>query len=249
MNKKLIIHIPHSGTSIPLLDGFIENKIVIEKEISKLTDWYTDELFNSEEDEMIIPRFSRIFCDPERFKDDEFEIMSQIGMGVLYEKTDEGNFLRKVTPELRQNIIANYYDKHHQQLSQAVKRELDVYGKAIIVDGHSYPSIPLKRDLSQIEDRPDFNIGTDSFHTPVEMVEFSESFFKKHGYSLGIDWPYKGTIVPMEYYYTNKNVSSIMLEINRKLYMNESSIAKSDNFTKINKITQEYINELKKRFL
>ena len=41
-----------------------------EKEILKWTDWYTDDLFYSNEDHMILAEFSRIFCDAERFAGD-----------------------------------------------------------------------------------------------------------------------------------------------------------------------------------
>jgi N-formylglutamate amidohydrolase len=70
MDKKIILHIPHSSTIIPLLEGYVADAISLEKEILKLTDWYTDDLFYSKEDEMIVAEFSRIFCDPERFTDD-----------------------------------------------------------------------------------------------------------------------------------------------------------------------------------
>jgi N-formylglutamate amidohydrolase len=39
----------------------------------KLTDWCTDDLFYSVDDEMVKAEFSRIFCDPERFTDDAQE--------------------------------------------------------------------------------------------------------------------------------------------------------------------------------
>jgi N-formylglutamate deformylase len=64
MDKKIILHIPHSSTQIPLTAGYIVDAIALEKEILKLTDWYTDDLFYSNEDEMIVAEFSRIFCDP-----------------------------------------------------------------------------------------------------------------------------------------------------------------------------------------
>lgn len=100
--KKLVLHIPHSSTEIPLLNGYISNQDKIQDEIIKLTDWYTDDLFDSEVDYKIVARFSRIFCDVERFADDELEVMSKFGMGVLYEKLDSDELLRKVTPELRE---------------------------------------------------------------------------------------------------------------------------------------------------
>lgn len=245
MNKKVILHIPHSSTKIPFKEGYIVDAASLKKEILKLTDWCTDDLFYSEEDEMIRADFSRIFCDAERFTDDSQEVMAQYGMGVLYEKNDVGETLRKVTPELKEKVLTDYYWKHHEKLSNAVKNQLNLFGKALIIDCHSYPSIPLFRDLDQNPNRPDFNIGTDPFHTPKELVEVAVSFFKNKGYSLGIDWPYKGSIVPLEYYNKDKNVQTIMLEINRALYLNEPTNEKSERYSEIKKITAEFTNTMK----
>lgn len=245
MKPQLILHIPHSSVNIPILDGYVIDEISLNKELIKLTDWYTDDLFYSASDEMIVADFSRIFCDPERFTDDSQEVMAKFGMGVLYEKTDAGELMRIVTPELREKVLSEYYWKHHQKFSKAVQDQLDLFGKALIVDCHSYPSIPLTRDLDKSSKRPDFNIGTDSFHTPQKLIDLSVSFFEKAGYSLGVDWPYKGSIVPMEYYQKNKNVQTIMLEINRALYLNEPTNQKSEHYLEIKKVVGEYVKWIK----
>tara|TARA_B110000046_G_C12605506_1_gene238638 strand:+ start:77 stop:310 length:234 start_codon:yes stop_codon:yes gene_type:complete len=49
MDKRIILHIPHSSTNIPLSEGYLVDYIALEKEILKLTDWYTDDLFYSNE--------------------------------------------------------------------------------------------------------------------------------------------------------------------------------------------------------
>jgi len=246
--KQLILHIPHSSINIPLKEGYVVADDILDEEILKLIDWYTDDLFHSPGDISIIAEFSRIFCDPERFSDDSKEIMAKFGMGVLYEKSDAGNIIRTVSPELRERILKEYYWKHHGKLSSAVSEQLDEYGSALIIDCHSYPSIPLFRDLNQDAERPDFNIGTDSFHTPEKLIDISKEFFNKKGYSLGIDWPYGGSIVPLEYYHKNKKVESIMLEINRGLYLNEPTNEKSENYREIKNVTNEFLNEIKNNF-
>ena len=171
--------------------------------------------------------------------------MAQYGMGVLYEKSDNGEEIRIVTPELKEKVLTSYYWKHHHKFSLAVKNQLDINGKAIIIDCHSYPSKPLVRDLDKNPKRPDFNIGTDSYHTPKELIDLSISFFVNAGYTLGIDWPYKASIVPLEYYQKNKNVSTIMLEINRALYLNEPTNQKSETYYQLKQITSEYIRTIK----
>jgi N-formylglutamate amidohydrolase len=248
MKKKLILHVPHSSIKIPISEGFIVNIVDLEKEILRLTDWYTDDLFYSHEDEMIIADFSRIFCDPERFTDDSQEIMSQSGMGVLYEKSDEGRLIRKVSRELKEKILNEFYRPHHSKLNDAVNFQLIHFDKALIIDCHSFPSFPLTRDLDQNPARPDFNIGTDQFHTPKHLTDFSAEFFTERCFTIGVDYPYKGTIVPLEHYNKNKNVHSIMLEINRKLYLKEPTNKKSANYEVIKNIIREFLCAIKNFF-
>ena len=240
--RKLILHIPHSSTLIPFTDGYCVSEEILGQEILKLTDWHTDDLFENETDVSIKANFSRIFCDTERFSDDSQEIMAQLGMGVLYEKTDTGESLRRINPELRQRILDNYYWKHNTNLTERVRLQLEQLGSATIVDCHSFPNKPLIRALDQSSFRPDFNIGTDDYHTPQKWIDASISFFKEKGYTLGVDQPYSGTIVPMQFYKKNKKVQSIMLEINRGLYLNEPSNEKTIRYREIKQIVQEFLN-------
>lgn len=244
----LILHIPHSCDNIPMNKGYVVDKKILDQEIIKLTDWYTDDLFFFENSIIVKADFSRIFCDTERFSNDNQEVMAQYGMGVLYEKSDDGLVIRVVNPKLREEILNNFYWPHHKKLNQAVNDQLESNGKAIIVDCHSFPSKPFIRDLSQEENRPDFNIGTDSFHTPNYLIELSQNFFKEKGYSLGIDWPYSGSIVPLNHYQKTKNVSSIMLEVNRALYLNEPGNQKSSNYLAIKETVIEYLKLIEKAF-
>ena len=243
--KPLILHIPHSSTHIPFKDGFVHDNNLIEHEINKLTDWYTDELFYSPEDITLKADFSRIFCDPERFREDSKEVMAQFGMGVLYEKTDDGKKLREINDSLRNRILNKYYFPHHENLNNAVKNQLNKFGNAFIVDCHSFSDIPFIRDTDKRPNRPDINIGTDRFHTDRSILDFTVSYFNAQGLSPGIDWPYSGTIVPVTYYRKNNKVGSIMIEVNRKLYLKDDSIVKNDHFENIQTIIQKYLSALK----
>ena len=243
---RLILHIPHSSTNIPLAEGYTINGKELNSEILKLTDWYTDDLFQNDIDILIKADFSRLFCDPERFVDDKQEVMAQFGMGVLYEKTDSGKRMREVYAALKEKVLQNYYWVHHKNFKNAVQEELEQNRKALILDCHSFPSTPLVRDLDKSTQRPDFNIGTDPFHTPQHLIDFSKDFFESNGFSLGIDWPYAGSIVPLEYYRKNKNVSSIMLEVNRRLYLKEPSNLRSEDYDEIKSLVQNFVQDLRR---
>jgi N-formylglutamate amidohydrolase len=246
MNKKLILNIPHSSIYFPSFEGYVVNNSVLNNEVLKLTDWYTDDLFYSEDDLIIRADYTRIFCDVERFTDDTFEIMSKYGMGVLYEQSDDGLEIRKVTQQFKKWVLDNFYQLHHEKLNMAVNEQLKLYNNAIIIDCHSYPSNPLKRDLNQNPNRPDFNIGTDPFHTPTLLIDIAVDYFEKSGFSLGIDWPYQGSMVPSEHYLKNKNVQSMMLEINRALYLNEPGNLKSERYNEIKNVIHGFLQSIKK---
>lgn len=240
----MILHIPHSSTHIPFRDGFISDFQTIDREILRLTDWYTDVLFDLEDQPKIVTPFSRIFCDVDRFEDDSKEEMTKFGMGVLYERTDSGDHLREVTPQLREKIIEGYYRPHHRLLTQMVAEEVSRIGKSLIIDCHSLPQIPLNSSMFKGDFRPDFNIGTHPFHTPEHLIKISKEYFGDLGYSLGIDEPYSGTIVPMEYYVKDSRVSSIMLEVNRDLYMDEKTGEKIKTFEQVKKTVVGFLSSL-----
>ena len=89
----------------------------------------------------------------------------------------------------------------------------------LIIDGHSFPALPLPYELNQTAFRPDFCLGTDDFHTPEELVERVEKILESCGYSTARDQPFSGTIVPMKQYKKDWRVHLLMIEVNRWLYL------------------------------
>ena len=239
--ESLILHIPHASTHIPSFEGYTLSPEEFEREVLILTDWYTDELFKLDQTTTVKAHFSRLFCDPERFVNDSQEVMSKHGMGVLYTRTDDGRQMREVTQGLRGRILKDYYWPHHKRLETAVRRALDNTGRALIVDGHSFSDKPLYRDLDQSPDRPDINIGTDDFHTSKKLLQVSEAFFTGKGLKVAINRPYSGTIVPLSFLGKNRDVMSIMVEINRKLYLEGATNKKSKGFPALKALIEEFL--------
>jgi N-formylglutamate deformylase len=244
---QVILHIPHSSSIIPFYDGYVASVPELKQEQLLLTDWYTDDLFTHQDAIPIVADFSRIFCDAERFPEDTDEPMAALGMGVLYETRGDGSPLRMISPELRARIFRDYYNPHHQKLTDAVESQLHQHGKALILDCHSFADKPLRRDLNKNPNRPDLCIGTDGFHTPFELLEKARQFFGERNLSVGINEPYAGSIVPMKYYRKDKRVQTIMLEVNRKLYLQYGTNKKSDEYAGIKALVLDFINLLSTR--
>ena len=62
---------------------------------------------------------------------------------------------------------------------------------------------------------------------------------------MKVDSPFAGTIVPMKYYKKDKRVYSVMIEINRKTYMDMPGI-KSAQFPVIHSVINECIERAEK---
>lgn len=235
LNKDIcILHIPHSSDYIPSLSGFI-NEELMRKEIELVTDHYTDQIFDVKKVNNIVTPFSRVFCDVEKF-DDENEPMVNVGHGFFYTHNDNGDILRIEQDGNKDFIYHEYYLDHQRKVESMVDTKLNYYDKAMIIDCHSFPDIPFKSDLDQSINRPDICIGIDEYHTPKNVVEFLVNYFNDNGFSVKINSPYVGTYVSLKHYQKNPNVHSVMIEINRKLYLKEN------NEIIVNSI--KYLNEL-----
>lgn len=242
--KNILIHIPHSSYTIPdkYKDLFYLKDDELFQEQLKMSDSYTDELFNIEGIRQHIFPISRLVCDVERFRNEGDEEMTKQGMWVCYTKTSDCKPLKIVDDKHKQEILNLYYDKHHSVFKSQVEKILKEHSQCLIIDAHSFSSTPLPYELHSQKFRPDICIGTDDFHTPKEVAEYFYNAFSELGYKVGINNPFCGTIVPLKFYNSNKNVKSIMLEINRSLYMDEITGKKNKNFLKIKQDIQNKIS-------
>jgi N-formylglutamate amidohydrolase len=249
LNIVAVLHIPHSSSYIPEeeREKIILSDELLAVELLKMTDWYTDEIFTSDSKQCQVVRYpvSRLVLDPERFADDSLEIMASRGMGVIYTKTSEGRTLRcAVDSDTRRQMLEKYHAPHHARLSRVVSGILSENGKALVIDCHSFPSSPLPYEMDQDKDRPDVCLGTDPFHTPSWLTEFTKSEFIDRGFSVNIDRPFSGALVPVEFFRKQTAVSGIMIEINRCLYMEETTAVRLCGFENIKRTICDVVSAL-----
>jgi N-formylglutamate amidohydrolase len=215
-------------------------------ELLKMTDRYCDELFEGACDSVIFP-VSRLVCDPERFRSDSDEPMAKAGMGAVYCRSYTGNVLRRISEQERECILRTWYDPHHARLANAVRKKLDDHGRCLVIDCHSFSPLPLPHEPDQRPFRPDFCIGTDPFHTPPALMHTATAFLEKLGFLALQDSPFSGTLVPMEFYRRDPRVSSIMIEVNRALYMEQDG-KKNACFSNVRDVIQSLLKTLSDSF-
>lgn len=244
----VILHIPHDSTLIPedILDQFCITKDELKQELLLMTDHHTRQLFTHDVNlnRMIYAPVSRLVVDVERFVDDNQEPMSQRGMGVVYTRRANQQPLRRAISEHeRMELLKRYYYPRHHAFEQEVEDVLKKYSRCLIIDCHSFSSVPLPYETDQNMNRPQICIGTDLYHTPLELVNRLLQSFKDVGLIVAINEPYSGAIVPLRYYQKEKKVQSIMIEVNRSLYLDEGTGELLPRYDEFRQLINRIINE------
>jgi N-formylglutamate amidohydrolase len=249
MTLPLIIHVPHASTAIPaeVTGSFLLEPEALRTEILRMTDWFTDTLFATPPElaAMIMAPISRLVVDVERFRDDARECMASYGMGVIYTRTADRQPLRAPLSEAaRERWLMGWYDPHHAALERAVGGAIADAGHCLIIDAHSFPSAPLLYELDQSPSRPDICLGTDPYHTPLWLCEHVRKYFEAMNWSVEINRPFAGTIVPQGHYRKVHIAASLMIEVNRKLYMDEATGIRGARFQEVQEAIQRLMHEL-----
>ena len=241
--KTIVLHIPHSSRSVAEGErsGLLLDEAALELELDVMTDSFTDRLFPQVDREWgrVVFPVSRLVCDPERFPEDKDEPMSAKGMGAIYISTSAGSLLRSL-PNLseRRRILDAWYFPHHTRLAEEVESCLVANGHCLVIDCHSFPDLPLPYEDDQITARPDFCIGTDAYHTLEFLAGGLVSSLRASGYSASINFPFAGALVPLRFYRRDTRVQAVMIEVNRKLYMDQALQRPSSNFGTIRTVIE-----------
>lgn len=239
MSDKLLIHIPHASLELPDIfwDNVINDRKRIEEENLFMTDYLLDMFVPESRVQIIKFGYSRLFCDVERFADDNQEEMAKFGMGVIYTSFEDGSTFKKYDGRYKELVFQKYYNVHHKQLDDIVSQIVECHQECYILDLHSF-SDDFVREVLQKEDNPDICLGIDEGFYDEELLNITKYYFESKGYSIRINYPYGGSIVPNKFFNDigKKVVKSMMVEINKRIYL--------DNNRDINEKKVKYLKEV-----
>ncbi|CAL9354381.1 hypothetical protein SUDANB6_00531 [Streptomyces sp. enrichment culture] len=225
-DSPVILHVPHSAREIPpdVRAGIVLDDAALERELDHITDAHTAEIAEAAAGLAgtapwrFVNRLSRLVVDPERFPD-EREEMTAVGMGAVYTRTTHRGPLRPADTD-PEPLIERYFRPYARAMTEAVADRLAATGRAVILDVHSYPTERLPYELHGEGPRPPVCLGTDAFHTPPGLLAAAREAFAACG-ETGLDSPFAGTYVPLEFYGKRAEVGALMVEIRRDTYMTE----------------------------
>ena len=223
-----LLHIPHDSVFIP---AAVRRKIrlndsELDRELLRMTDFWTYALFGNgiAPSRAVVAPVNRLVVDVERFADDARETMAARGMGVVYTATSDRTQLRSApSPSEKRRLLETWYAPHHRRLTRIVDALLARYGRALVLDCHSFASRALPYEENPHGRRPEICIGTDGFHSSPELAAGARWSFEAAGFDVGLNSPFAGALTPMKHYRRDRRVSALMIEVRRDLYEDESS--------------------------
>ncbi len=124
--------------------------------------------------------------------------------------------------------MGRWYVPYHAALTGLVGQALATFGRCLVIDGHSFATVPLPAEPLPAEPdrdpgRPDVCLGTDPFHTPRRLVTALRAALEADGFRVAVDRPFAGALVPLRWYGADARVTAVMLEVRRGTYMDEST--------------------------
>lgn len=237
---------PHSGNVYPDDFGHSIDRI----HLRRTEDAFVDELFAGAPDRgatLLRALFPRSYVDPNRSPDDidpgllrgiwpynaNTGEKARLGIGLIPTREPGGQvYDRQLSVEEATGRLDNFYWPYHRALEEALDRAQSQTGSFWHVNCHSMPAVSTSvSPEGPGVPRPDFCIGTrDGTTCDSDFAELVEGFLADLGYHVTIDDPYKGVELVRRYSDPLKGRHSLQLEINRRLYMDETDISKNEGF-------------------
>lgn len=233
----LIVEVPHAGLTIPpeLADEYVAPGEAVMRD----ADIFVDRLYAN------APRYgatllcadvSRYVVDLNRSRDDVDAAsvpdhpapVSLQPRGVIWRATTDGRPIlkRPLSYEAFQQRLSRYYVPYHQDL----RREIDAlhaqHGYALVLAAHSMPSTgrSLHPDLGA--KRADVVPGTlGRSSADARVIDLVDAHFRQAGLSVRHDDPYRGGFTTAHYGQPARGVHVIQIELNRALYVDETTFA------------------------
>ncbi|MCE8547577.1 N-formylglutamate amidohydrolase [Ruegeria pomeroyi] len=146
--------------------------------------------------------------------------------------------------EAEQRLQAIWYP-YHAQLQHLLNEAHAAYGQAILIDCHSMPREAVEGSARAAARRPDVVLG-DRFGASAapEIVERVEAAFAGAGLHVVRNTPFAGAYVTQAYGRPSRRQHAIQIEIDRGLYMHETTIRPNANFDAMRKLLREVVLEI-----
>ena len=141
--------------------------------------------------------------------------------------------------------IEKIYFPFHTCLKQQIETAHDFWGKAYLLDVHSMPSNAVRKYKGGKSGSVDFVLGNRHGRScDADIYDVVYDFLTDAGYYVEKNKPYAGGYITEHYGNPSEGFHTLQLEVNRKLYMNETSYDLLGNSDEIRNLFSDLVSTL-----
>ena len=158
----------------------------------------------------------------------------RLGKGLIWRMTDDGRpiYSRQLGVAEVQSRIDRCWAPYHAAVAQAIDAAHARHGYSIHINCHSMPAVASSHATEfpgLVHD--DFVVGDrDGTTAHPALTRLIGEHLRGLGYSVSYNHPYKGVELVRRHANPANDRHSVQLEINRRLYMDEDTLALSGGF-------------------
>ncbi len=137
------------------------------------------------------------------------------------------------------------YRPYHAELRRLVRQTKARFGGCLLIDAHSMPSAGLCCRDDAGSGQIDMVLGDNHGKSAApELVQAARDFLKEKGYAVAMNDPYPGGFTTKAYGAPEAGVHALQIEINRALYMDETSYGRIGYFEPLQRDLTELLARL-----
>ena len=241
----VVAAVPHAGRDYPA--AFRASSRLDPVRIRRSEDAFVDELFGGLPAlgiAMLRARFPRAWLDVNR---EPYELDPRMfdgplpshantrsvrvagGLGTVPRLVAEGQDIYRSRLPVREGLerIERVYKPYHEALRHLMTATHGAHGLAVLLDCHSMPSAMREGENG----RPDVVVG-DRFGTAASrrISEAAVAALRARGFAVARNKPYAGGFTTEHYGRPARGLHVLQIELNRALYMNETSHERGPGF-------------------
>ncbi len=245
-NTPLVLDSPHSGIDYPADFGYASELAVLRRaedtHVEKLYNFATglgvtwiEALFprsyldaNRNTTDVDVTLFEEAWPDPVTTEPGALKKV-RLGKGLIWRTTDDGLpiYRRALTVAEVRARINNCWRPYHAAVAEAIDTAHGQHCYSIHINCHSMPAVASSHATEfPGEAHADFVIGDrDGTTACLPLSKMVCDLLRDRGYSVAYNHPYKGVELVRRYSDPANHRHSLQVEINRKLYMDEQTLA------------------------
>jgi N-formylglutamate deformylase len=251
----VIVEVPHAGLWV---DGpSLATLAAPARSIGRDADLWVDELYAdapARGASMIVSHVSRYVVDLNRSERDVdaesvegAPVNARATRGIVWRLTSEGaRVLDGPLPRRElERRLDTFYRPYHAAVAALISRKRARFGHAILVAGHSMPSVGRAAHGDPHAPRADVVPGTRGRSSASSrFIDAVDAHARSSGFSVSHDDPYQGGFTTIHYGRPAEAAHVVQVELARRLYMDEISLRKNAGFDRVRTFCAELVTRL-----